>query len=916
MLKFILLVHIFFIGNLPENGNPNQVISCHYSNVQFVEFCNEIETKTGINIYYKKEWVNNITVNIEKDSINVVSAFNFVLQSTNLRAYVWNKNIVITKDQKLIEDIPQYTKIEDKIIKDTLKEVNREFLKTKSANVITEIAIGNEKNKVNNIKQRVRFKTIDLKSKEDLFGATLYIKELKTGTVSNQKGIMEIFLSPGSYSAEFEFLGYNKKNYKLKVYSSGISTIKMEKSEFELGEINIYADKLIERSPGVEKIRAKVIKQLPTMIGEVDILKVSEMLPGIVSVGEGSSGVNIRGGGSDQNAFYINKIPIFNTSHLFGFSSAFNPDIINDFSIYKGYIPLQFGGRLSSVFDINTRQGNKEHFTAHGGISPIAANIVLEAPIIKDKASFILSGRSSYSDWILSQIKDPDISQSHADFYDISAGFNFHSQKTQYSLFYYKSHDSFSFSDISKYQYANDGLSLSLNHNFTKNIHGVFTIAGSLYRFSTLDNTEMQSAYEQDYYINQNSFTADFTHKLGEKHNLNYGANINYFGLNRGVVSPYGIASDLKEINLGKEKGIENALYFSDIYKVTKWLDINLGFRYSLYTPMGAKTIYTYRENGPKTQNSIIDSLKFGEYEVINWNSFPEIRAALNIKTDKNGAVKLAFNQMHQNLFMLNPTIAIAPNSQWKLADYYLKPAKSNQISLGIFRNFPRWDIESSTEIYYSQSKNSTEFKDGADFHNTALVETSVLQGKQHAYGVELMLKMHGKQLDGWLSYTYSRSLIKISGENDWDKINNGELYPTNYDIPNSFNAVLNYKIKKRIKASAVVTYQTGKPVTFPIASYFVDANSYIDYSKRNAYRIPNYFRVDLSLNIEGNLKRNKFLHSSWVFAIYNLTGRDNAYSVFFLSQKGRFNSYKYSVIGVPIFTATWVFKLGNYESK
>ncbi|RLD61700.1 MAG: hypothetical protein DRJ01_07450 [Bacteroidetes bacterium] len=915
MLKFILLINLIFVGNIPEKGNPNQIISCHYSNVQFVDFCDEIETKTGINIYYKKEWVNNIVVNIEKDSITITSALNIVLKSTDLKAYNWHNSVVITKGQELIDSLPQYT-YADKKEELTIKEDKNEFIKTKSANVLTEIVIGNKKNRVNNIKQRVRFKTIDLKSKENLFGATLYIKDLKTGTVSNQKGIMEIFLSPGSYSADFEFLGYNKKTCKLKIYSSGISTIKMEKSEFELGEINIFADKLIERKPGVEKIRAKVIKQLPTMIGEVDVLKVSEMLPGIVSVGEGSSGVNIRGGGSDQNAFYINKIPIFNTSHLFGFSSAFNPDIINDFSIYKGYIPLQYGGRLSSVFDINTRPGNKNHFTAHGGISPIAANLVLEAPIIKNVSSFIISGRSSYSDWLLSQIRNPDISQSHTNFYDFSAGINYNFKKTKFSSFYYKSNDYFSFSDIAKYEYSNDGLSVNINHSFSKNINAVFSIAGSVYRFSTVDNTELHTAYKHNYYINQNSFTADFSHKLGEKQTLNYGTNLNYFGLDRGLVSPYGILSNREEVNLGKEYGIENAVYFSDIFQATKWLEINVGFRYSLYTPMGPKKIYTYRDNEEKTQEAIIDSLEFGKSEVINWNSFPEIRSAINIKTDKNGAIKIAFNQMHQNLFMLNPTIAIAPNSQWKLADYYLKPAKSNQISLGIFRNFPRWDIESSTEIYYSQSKEITEFKDGANFQNTALVETSVLQGKQHAYGIELMFKMQGKRLDGWMTYTYSRSLIQVTGEQDWEKINKGEIYPANYDIPNSFNAVLNYKIKKRIKASAVVTYQTGKPVTLPIASYFIDANSYIDYSKRNAYRIPNYFRIDLSLNIEGNLKRNKFIHSSWVFGIYNVTGRDNAYSVFFLNKKGSLKSYKYSVISVPIFTATWVFKLGNYESK
>ncbi len=914
MFKLIIFLNIVWMGNILEEGDPLQKISFHYSDISFAEFCKKIESKTKVNIFYKEEWVKNIIVNIDKDSLTIKDAFKIILKPTNLKVNIWNNGIIITNGQELLSKLPNYSSTTNSKNTDSTNNINSNYLKIMTANAINEIVIGNKKATSIKKKQRIRAKISDNESGEILIGATIYIKGLK-GAVSDKSGVIELWIYPGKYSAQFEFIGYKKQKCQLTVNSSGNFNIKMEKSEFALDEIAIYADKLIERNPGMERIQVKIIKQIPTMMGEVDVLKVSEMLPGIVSVGEGSSGVNVRGGGADQNAFYINKIPILNTSHLFGFSSAFNPDIINNFSIYKGYIPIQFGGRLASVFDIDTRHGNKNHFTAHGGISPIAANLVLESPIIKDTASFIISGRTSYSDWILSRVKDPDISSSHAKFYDLSAELNYDLPKTQLALFFYRSYDFFSYSNIAQYEYSSDGLALNVSHNFSENIRGTFSLVGSLYKFETVDNSVLSSAYKQNFQITQAVFTTNITHQLSEKHQLSYGASLSFFNLDRGLVKPYGNESIRKEINLGKEQGEESALYLSENFKATPWLDINLGIRYSLYAPLGEKKVYLYKEGVEKTKENIIDSLIFGDFEVINWNSFPEIRAAIHLKTDRNGALKFAFNQMHQNLFMLNTSIAIAPNSQWKLADYYLKPATGNQVSAGIFRNFPAINIESSVEIYYTKTSNFTEFKDGADFLNTAIIETSVLQGKQHAYGVELMVKKHGKYLYGWVSYTYSRSLIQISGNNHWDKINDGNTYPANFDIPHSFTTVINSKIKKRVTASAVINYQTGKPVTFPTSIYFVNNNSYIDYSARNAYRIPNYFRIDLSVNIEGNLKRSKFIHSSWSLGVYNLTGRDNAYSVFFTSENYFIKGYQYSVISVPIFTVSWIFKLGNYES-
>ncbi|MEX0987651.1 MAG: hypothetical protein WD052_09265, partial [Bacteroidales bacterium] len=590
--------------------------------------------------------------------------------------------------------------------------------------------------------------------------------------------------------------------------------------------------------------------------------------------------------------------------------------IIKDFSIYKGHIPVEYGGRLSSVFNITTRQGNKKNFRFHGGVNPIAANVTLEGPIIKDKSSVLVSARSSYSDWILSRIQDPVLNSSSANFNDFSMYADHHLEKTVVSAFIYTSNDKFDLSDINSYTYSNRGASLNVHHSFNNLLRMDMALIGSKYGFNTIDNQHISTAYSHDYEINHYEFRTDFTQTINESHVLSFGINGILYQLNRGSVLPFGDESLRTAIDHGREKGVETSIYLSDDYSVNHWLSITGGIRFSMFAPLGVKDVYTYGENLPKLPGYITDTLFFKNNRAIKWYKSPEIRLSVNIKTDQDGTVKLAFNQMSQNLFMLNNTLSIAPNSQWKLADYHIKPSSGNQYSAGVFRNIPHANLETSVEFFYKTTDNYTEYKDGADFLNNPSIETEILQGKHTSGGVEMMLKRTTGRLNGWLAYTYSRSFVHVDGENAWEKINNGKVYPSNYDIPHATNAVLNYNLSRRIVFSGIVTYQRGRPVTYPVSVYYIDDIPIIDYYERNKYRIPDYFRTDFSLTIEGNLKRDKLGHSSWMFSLYNATGRKNAYSVYFISENGRIKSYKYSVIGIPFFTATWLFKFGNYASQ
>lgn len=923
MTKLLLFINLFFTSYPAPATRPDTLISCHFSKLPFPEFCEYIYRESGVKVYYQESWVEGLTVTIDADDISVKSAAELALKGTSLQVSTWNNDLVLLPGEKLLPELPRFEtgQEQDNTLatgEKPLTQSEERYMTGRKADVTQTMQIG--KKGLNGTKSMVtiRGRITEQQTGEPVIGATMFIEDLKSGTATDQNGFLSMVIKPGSYTAVFAYMGLETRKYQLEVLSDGDFSIEMKKTVIQMKEVVVFGDRQMNirlADPGLEKISVKSIKEIPTMMGERDILKIAELLPGIVTVGEGSAGLNVRGGNYDQNAFYINRIPIYNTSHLFGFFPAFNADIIKDFSIYKGHIPAQYGGRLSSVFNIIARQGNRKRFTAHGGVSPVAANLSVEGPLKKDTSSFLVSARHLYSDWILRQINDPVIRNSNAAFSDFSASWNYDFRKSQLSFFGYQSRDEFRLSDINSYKYTNSGASVNFSHNYSTSLRGEFALTAAQYSFSTIDQQEEPTAYQHSFKIGDYSCTADFIHDLNDKNTLEYGGNVTLYMLDRGTVRPYGGNSLRTPVLLGEEQGVESAVYLSDVWDVLPWLNITAGLRLTLFNPLGPSSVYTYKLGFPKDIRYIDDTLNFSKGQAIKWYFEPDIRAAANIRTDANGTIKVAFNQMHQNLFLLNNTIAIAPNAQWIMADYYLPPAMSSQVSAGVFRTFPMLGWEASLELYYKKTINYPEFIDGADFLNNPLVETTVLPGNQNAYGIEFLLRRNGRRLEGWLAYTYSRSIVKVDGDLPWERINGGLAYPANYDIPHVLNTVINYHFSRRLTASGVVTYQTGRPVTYPVSVYYINLVPYVDYSDRNEYRIPDYFRVDLSLTIEGNLKRNKLLHHSLIFSLYNATGRDNPYSVYFKLENGKIKSYQYSVIGVPIFTITWMFKLGNYAA-
>jgi hypothetical protein len=430
-------------------------------------------------------------------------------------------------------------------------------------------------------------------------------------------------------------------------------------------------------------------------------------------------------------------------------------------------------------------------------------------------------------------------------------------------------------------------------------------------------NTEVESAaYQHSYRINHYELKADHTWLSLGRHRLTFGANGIIYDLDKGLVEPYGENSLRFPVDLGAEMGLELAGYIADEISISSRLTAYLGFRYSTFLNLGPAEILMYGEGMGRRPGNVIDTLHYTSGQVTQIYSGPEPRFSLTYLTGQHNSVKISYNRVRQYIFMLSNTIAISPTDQWKLSDFHIRPPIVDQFSLGYYQDMPGLGLNTSAEIYYKQLADVVDYKDGANFITSPHIETQVVQGAQHAYGLEMMIKKNAGKLSGWLAYSYSRSWMFFDSALPEERINEGLSYPSNYDRPHNFNLVANFRISRRISFSSTIEYLTGRPVTYPLSVYYQHGSEYIEYSHRNQYRIPDYFRMDFSVNLEGNLRKYKAAHSFWMLSVYNLTGRNNAYSVYFRNEEGKMNGYKLSIFGRPIVTLSWNFKFGNYATE
>lgn len=926
LLKILAIVSFFssfvLFSQEEQELDSLESVSIAYQDASIKEVLEQLENLTDYTFFFSEEWFADTKVSGDFTNANMASVLQDVFKDTSLNYYLLNDtSIILTKNNIIYDQLPNGFFRENTINNQPVVETQRQrinpvfYTQTRqSANTKLEtVRIGKSDKNAINSRYTLQGYARNGKTGEPVSDLSLVVKGTGKGTVTDENGYYSIDLVPGQNILQARSMGIQNVEREVIIYNNGTLDFNLEESLELLDEVVVEADaakNVEEANTGTTQIESEESKNIPLVLGERDILKIATTLPGISTTGEGSTGFNVRGGKTDQNLILLDDAVIYNPSHFFGIFQALNPFTTKGVNIFKGNIPAEYGGRLSSVFDIETKDANVEKFAGEASIGPVTANLALEVPLVKDKSALIIGARAAYSNWILRSLKEESLNNSTASFYDGILKYNNKiNDKNDIRATAYYSNDEFSITSDSIYNYSNRGASLRWDKVINDKNTGSLIIANSEYRFNIDFDGESNNDFALGYKINETEIKAKANYFLNDQHTITYGLAAKYYNVNPGSISPEGPESIITPLTIPKEAALESGIFISDQYKISDELLFDVGLRYSFYAALGASEQRIYQEGVPRNEGSRIGTETFGSNEFIETYGGPEVRASARYFLKPDLSLKASFNNGYQFIHTLSNNTTVSPIDTWKLSDKNIKPQQGNQYSLGIYQNLKENEYELSLEGYYKKAKNVLDFKTGAQILLNRTIETEVLQGEGQSYGAELLLRKNKGRLNGWLGYTYSRSLIKFDSEFAENRINNGEYFPSNFDKPHDFSLVANYKFTKRYSASMNFVYQTGRPVTYPIGRYQFNNSEFVFYSNRNEFRIPDYFRLDLGINIEGNHRIKKFAHSFWTISVYNVLGRNNPYSVFFVTDEGEVKALQSSIFAIPIPSITYNFK-------
>ncbi|PKP22397.1 MAG: TonB-dependent receptor, partial [Bacteroidetes bacterium HGW-Bacteroidetes-22] len=671
---------------------------------------------------------------------------------------------------------------------------------------------------------------------------------------------------------------------------------------------------------GVFNMEARTIRAIAGTFGETDIIRGATLLPGIQSPGEFGSGFIVRGGSVDQNLILVEGVPLFNSSHLFGLSAAINPDAISEMTIYKTSIPARYGERIASVMDIKLGMENTKKFNLQGGIGVLNSRLSAFIPLYNDKVSLMVSGRGSYSDWILHQIPSLELKQSSAGFYDLNAMSTIkYSATGKISTFGYLSYDDFSLNGMTDYHYENRLASLRWDFLLSKKLSAGIMGGISDYHLRVIDSDDShpEEASRINLSTNYNTLKIGLNWFPNSDHTVRFGLDGILYRNQPGNLQREGIASHIVPTELQPEKGLELAAYLSDDFAITPLLAIEAGIRVVNFRSLGPGSVFIYKPGLPMTVESISDTLYYGENDKVASYSGIEPRLSLRYILNETSSIKLGYNRMNQFINLISNSSVVSPTDAWKLSSYYLKPTVSNQVSLGYFKNFLKNTIETSIEVYYKKMDNVTEYKNGAKVLLNQHLETDLTAAQGYSYGVELLIRKNAGKLSGWISYTYSRSMHRTSETMTSGQINGNSWFPSNFDVPHNLVVNINYQPSRRWRFTGTFYFSTGRPLTLPELQYTSAGEQLVWYSDRNEYRLPAFHRLDLSITFDKSLRIKKRWKGNWTFSIINVYGRKNAYSVFYSRENpqnwnytGSYNLSKMYILGAPLPTLTYNFSL------
>ena len=897
MRLFILTILLFSVSLSHGQSIMNLKLDGSENGKSLEHFLKDLEKTKSVKFYFLSSWFDGITIN--KDYSN--QTFQYLLTDlflgTDLNYLEFDQHLIV-------------------FVKDPLLSIQHKALLAtaqKEEKTIENIQFGKQENQVKNKKIWVQG-FVRGKNNEALVGATVYFVNLSEGVSTDVSGEFKIQVPSGEHVINISYVNHEEKVVNFKGFSDGELSIALEETPTLLEEVVIQdkANKeVVTSSIGRVELSMKEIKRSPSFLGEVDLIKQIQVLPGVTTAGEAASGFNVRGGSADQNLILYDGLPVFNSSHVFGFFSAFNSEAIRDVTFYRGGIPSEFGGRISSVLDIHSKEGDYEKWKGGGGIGVITSNFHLGGPIVKNKTSISTTFRTTYSDWLINSIRTNyiDLTNSSVAFYDgslkLSHKFN---DKTKIVFSGYLSRDKFRLQGDSSYKWGNSLASIQLDHIFSSKLTGFIHVGYGTYGYEVSDDNVI-NGFNLSYKIIYPTLKIGVNYQHG-RHKITVGLQSQFYGFNPGTLKPNSPSSTIKSIQIEDQQSIESAIYLGDNFTVNEKINLEAGLRFSSFSSIGPGTVNLYTPGKPLELSSLIQTVSYKSGETIKSYNGLEPRVSFRFTLSPSSSIKFGYNRIYQYLQLITNTTAITPIDIWQPSGYYFKPQLADQFSIGYFRTTKNKMYDMFVEVYQKKIENILDFKDGARLILNQQIETDLLQGKGNAYGVETQISKSSGRLTGSLSYTYSRSLRTIQGPTSRESINNGKEYPSNFDQPHVINLSWKYNISKRYFFTGNFTYRTGRPITTPLSGFAVDNISISNFSERNEYRIPDYHRLDIALVLEGSHKRKKLFDGTWTFSIFNLYGRKNPFTIFFKeASNGTLVPYQLSIIGTALPSITYSVK-------